>query len=79
MDYQLIGGRCEHALKNLPDNSVDSIVTDPPYGIGFMSNKWDYSSPADMAERGFVYAHNRLFTALAAKRWEMKQSSGVMA
>lgn len=45
MDYQLIGGRCEHALKNLPDNSVDSIVTDPPYGIGFMSNKWDYSVP----------------------------------
>lgn len=45
MDYQLIGGRCEHALKNLPDNSVDSIVTDPPYGIGFMSNKWDHSVP----------------------------------
>lgn len=45
MSYQLIGGRCEHALKNLPDNSVDSIVTDPPYGIGFMSNKWDYSVP----------------------------------
>ncbi len=45
MDYQLIGGRCEHALKNLPDNSVDAIVTDPPYGIGFMSNKWDYAVP----------------------------------
>lgn len=45
MSYQLIGGRCEHALKNLPDNSVDSIVTDPPYGIGFMSNKWDYAVP----------------------------------
>lgn len=45
MSYQLIGGRCEYALKNLPDNSVDAIVTDPPYGIGFMSNKWDYSVP----------------------------------
>uniref|UniRef100_UPI001F053C47 DNA-methyltransferase n=1 Tax=Morganella morganii TaxID=582 RepID=UPI001F053C47 len=45
MSYQLIGGRCEHALKNLPDNSVDAIVTDPPYGIGFMSNKWDYAVP----------------------------------
>ena len=36
-------------------------------------------SPADMAERGFVSAHNQLFTALAARRREMKQSSGVMA
>lgn len=33
----------------------------------------------DMTERRFVSMHNRLFTALAAKRREMKQSSGVMA
>jgi len=25
----------------LPDNSVDSIVTDPPYGINFMGKSWD--------------------------------------
>lgn len=28
------------------DNSVDSIVTDPPYGISFMSKKWDYDVPS---------------------------------
>lgn len=28
-------------LKDLPDNSVDSIVTDPPAGIGFMGKAWD--------------------------------------
>ncbi len=32
-------------LKLLDDNSVDSIVTDPPYGISFMSKKWDYDIP----------------------------------
>lgn len=32
-------------MKKLPDNSVDSIVTDPPYGISFMSKKWDYDVP----------------------------------
>lgn len=37
------------------------------------------SSPADMAECGFVSAHNRLFIVLVAKRREMKQSCGVMA
>ena len=33
MSYQLHVGRCEEVLKSLPDNSVDSIVTDPPYGL----------------------------------------------
>lgn len=29
----------------MPDNSVDSIVTDPPYGLAFMGKKWDYDVP----------------------------------
>lgn len=33
-------------LKTLPDNSVDSIVTDPPYGLSFMNKKWDYDVPS---------------------------------
>jgi DNA methylase len=32
-------------LKDFPDNSIDSIVTDPPYGLSFMNKKWDYSVP----------------------------------
>lgn len=32
-------------LKGIPDNSVDSIVTDPPYGLSFMGKKWDYDVP----------------------------------
>lgn len=32
-------------MKSLPDNSIDSVVTDPPYGIFFMSRKWDYDVP----------------------------------
>lgn len=32
-------------LKQLADNSVDSVVTDPPYGINFMNKKWDYDVP----------------------------------
>jgi site-specific DNA-methyltransferase (adenine-specific) len=34
-------GDCIEVLKTLSDNSVDSIVTDPPYGIGFMNKEWD--------------------------------------
>ena len=33
-------------MKQLPDNSVDSIVTDPPYELGFMGKSWDASGIA---------------------------------
>jgi len=33
-------------MKTLEDNSVDSIVSDPPYGISFMAKKWDYDVPS---------------------------------
>jgi len=32
---------CLEGLKLLDDNSIDSIVTDPPYEIGYKNNKWD--------------------------------------
>jgi site-specific DNA-methyltransferase (adenine-specific) len=33
-------------LRTLPDNSVDSVVTDPPYGLKFMGKQWDYDVPS---------------------------------
>lgn len=42
---KLIYGDCLEVLKGMPDNSVDSIVTDPPYGLSFMGKKWDYDVP----------------------------------
>ena len=32
---------CREVLREMADNSVDSVVTDPPYGINFMNRKWD--------------------------------------
>jgi site-specific DNA-methyltransferase (adenine-specific) len=33
-------------MKTFDDNSIDAIVTDPPYGIAFMSKDWDKNLPA---------------------------------
>lgn len=44
--YQILVGDCLELLRQMPDNSVDSIVTDPPYGLSFMGKKWDYDVPA---------------------------------
>ena len=44
-------GDCIEVMRNLPESSVDSIVTDPPYGLGFMGAKWDALPPGkDWAE-----------------------------
>ncbi len=40
-------GDCLEGLRALPDNSVDSIVTDPPYGLKFMGKAWDYDVPPE--------------------------------
>jgi site-specific DNA-methyltransferase (adenine-specific) len=39
----ILQGDCINRLKELDDNSVDAIVTDPPYELGFMGKKWDAS------------------------------------
>lgn len=43
---ELLHGDCLERLQDLPDCSVDAIVTDPPYGLSFMGRKWDYDVPA---------------------------------
>jgi site-specific DNA-methyltransferase (adenine-specific) len=43
---KLLLGDCLDKLKELEDNSVDSIVTDPPYGLAFMGKQWDYDVPS---------------------------------
>ncbi len=44
--YVTLQGNSLEVLKDLPDNSVDSVVTDPPYGLSFMGKKWDYDVPS---------------------------------
>jgi site-specific DNA-methyltransferase (adenine-specific) len=41
----LILGDCLEKLKELDANSIDSVVTDPPYGLKFMNKHWDYDVP----------------------------------
>jgi DNA modification methylase len=41
LNYKIINDDCLNALKDIPDNSIDSVVTDPPYELGFMNKGWD--------------------------------------
>lgn len=43
----MLYGDCIEVMRGMPENSVDSIVTDPPYGLGFMGKKWDALPPGE--------------------------------
>jgi len=45
MSYNIICGDSKEKLKEIEDNSIDMIATDPPYGIAFMLSKWDKALP----------------------------------
>lgn len=43
---QLVNDDCLEVMRNMPSESVDAIVTDPPYGLNFMGKHWDYDVPS---------------------------------
>lgn len=43
--FTLHNDDCLKVLKTMEDNSIDSCVTDPPYGLSFMGKAWDYDVP----------------------------------
>jgi site-specific DNA-methyltransferase (adenine-specific) len=45
--WKVYCGNCLDVMAAIPDNSIDSIVTDPPYGLSFMGKKWDYDVPSE--------------------------------
>ena len=64
-EYTILKGDCLERLKELPDNSVDSVVTDPPYGLSKepdiveVLTKWMNGEPYDHGHGGFM-----------GKRWD---------
>lgn len=48
--YELRQGTMQEELETLEDNSIDSIVTDPPYELNFMSKSWDNTGVAFQKE-----------------------------
>jgi DNA modification methylase len=63
--WGIIEGDALLTLAKLPENSVDAIVTDPPYGISFHAEAWD---GADI-RRAVNQDGERLSQAEAFERW----------
>lgn len=43
---RIILGDCLEVMRTFPDGSIDTVITDPPYGLSFMGKKWDYDVPS---------------------------------
>ena len=50
MSWQIINADCIEAMREMEAESVDAIVTDPPYELGFMGKGWDASGIANSVE-----------------------------
>lgn len=80
-------GDCLAVMADFPENSIDSIVTDPPYGLKFMGKSWDHGIPgvpfwqealrvskpgAHMLAFGGTRTHHRLMVAIEDAGWEIR-------
>jgi DNA modification methylase len=63
---RLLEGDCLEVLGQLEPESVDAIVTDPPYGIGFQHERWDSAAIREAAAKG---GHDRLDPNEAFEAW----------
>ena len=55
IDSQIINGDCLSVMKNIPNASIDCILTDPPYNLGLFMHERN-TNLAKMRENQFAYA-----------------------
>ncbi|HSR94760.1 MAG TPA: site-specific DNA-methyltransferase [Solirubrobacterales bacterium] len=65
-EVRLLEGDCLEVLSKLEPESVDAIVTDPPYGIGFQHERWDSTAIREAAAQA---GHDRLNPNEAFEAW----------
>lgn len=83
----VICGDCLDVMRGMDENSIDAIVTDPPYGLSFMGKDWDHGIPgvpfwqeairvvkpgAHMLAFGGTRTHHRLMVAIEDAGWEIR-------
>lgn len=86
-DVTLLHGDCLAVLPTLDADSIDAVVTDPPYGLGFMGKDWDHGVPGEAFWRealrvakpgahlvafGGTRTHHRLTCAIEDAGWEIR-------
>jgi site-specific DNA-methyltransferase (adenine-specific) len=53
---------CLSVMAKLPDSCIDTIITDPPYGLEFMGKEWDKLDGVDRRQPGDPTFHTHTKT-----------------
>lgn len=84
---RVVNRDCLEGMREMEENSVDAIVTDPPYGLSFMGRDWDHGVPgvpywqealrvakpgAHLLAFGGTRTHHRLMVAIEDAGWELR-------
>jgi len=74
----VIHGDCLEVMATLDAESIDAIVTDPPYGLGFMGKAWDGADIAKRAQRRAEQGQDSLQRAMPGRkpRLSMAEAAG---
>lgn len=57
MTVRILTGDCVDIMRTLPNESIDAIVTDPPYGLAFMGKAWDTAKdPRAFQQRAYEWS-----------------------
>jgi site-specific DNA-methyltransferase (adenine-specific) len=85
--WEVRHGDCRDVMRSLPADSVDAIVSDPPYGLAFMGKEWDHGVPgvefwtealrvakpgAHLVAFGGTRTFHRLAVAIEDAGWEIR-------
>jgi DNA modification methylase len=85
--FDVLHGDCLAVMPTLDAESVDAIVSDPPYGLGFMGKQWDHGVPgvdfwrealrvakpgAHLVAFGGTRTYHRLACAIEDAGWEIR-------
>ena len=86
-ELNLVNGDCLEVMQGMEGDSIDSIVTDPPYGLDFMGKNWDHGVPGEvfwkealrvakpgayMLAFGGTRTYHRLACAIEDAGWEIR-------
>jgi DNA modification methylase len=92
-DYlnKVLQGDCLEVMPTIPENSIDAIVCDPPYGLSFMGKDWDHGVPgvhfwvealrvakpgSHLLAFGGTRTFHRLAVAIEDAGWEIRDTLG---
>lgn len=59
-ENKVIHGDCIEVMQSFEDNSIDAIVDDPPYALGFMGKEWDSFKPKQFQDFMFKVGKEKL-------------------